>query len=78
MWPHGVRVAFVGAEKHMGHVYAERGSESGLAGRVVVVGMGFRASIGESGITIGESSGMTSRCFPFPLRSVVFPLPFLS
>lgn len=72
MWPHGVRVAFVGAEKQMGHVYAERGSESGLAGR------GFRASMGESGITIGESSGMTSRCFPFPLRSVGFPLPFLS
>lgn len=26
MWPQGVRVALVGGEKHIGHVYAERGS----------------------------------------------------
>jgi hypothetical protein len=26
MWPHGVRVAFVGGKKHMGHVYADSGS----------------------------------------------------
>ena len=50
MCPHGVRVALVGGEKQMGHVYVERGSGTGL---VDVVPEGA-ARMGDVDSTMGE------------------------
>ena len=36
MWPHGVSVALIGGQKHMGHVYAEKGSRDGVGAGVGV------------------------------------------
>ena len=42
MCPHGVRVALVGGEKQIGHVYAERGSGVVRLGVAVVTAAGAR------------------------------------
>lgn len=58
MCPHGVRVALVGGEKQMGHVYVERGSSAGA-----VDGDSSRMTIGIGGVirsTFGLSKPETS------------------
>ena len=69
--PQGVTVAFIGGEKQIGQVKAERGSGTGLLGA-------FSASVfrvdmtGESGTSITEAgSGPKSRCLPLPLLDIV-------
>ena len=52
IWPQGVRVAFVGAKKHIGQVYSARG-----------VCLGGGAGEAGSGAGVREAA----RCFPFAL-----------
>lgn len=85
MCPQGVSVAFVGAPKQMGQVYADSGSPAGAAplafGFGCGRGEGGRGLAGESEIssTLGPAAGLAraaevARALPFPLP---FPFPLL-
>lgn len=70
MCPHGVSVAFVGAPKQMGQVYADRGSES--RANCGSFAFGGRGLTGESDMskTVARGEvvvGLVARALPFPL-----------
>lgn len=66
MCPQGVSVAFVGEEKQMGHVYADKGS---LGGFFVVLPADCVGGESDMSTIIGDPGG-SAFAFPFPFLSV--------
>lgn len=58
MWPQGVSVALVGGEKHIGQVYAERGS--GVLGSADVEGTGEQSVISAMTLALSTDTAISS------------------